>query len=412
MAKVFTTVLLQKVLKLFFTLAILIFTLNQASFSIYASDNDQLTSLRNEAKILENEKLELERQIDSIQDTKFQYIEQKKLTEQKLNVLILEIENIQNQINQYDILIEQKQSELLLLEQQKKAQYDLFCKRVRFLEERGEISYWAVLFNSKSFSEFLDNYITVEELMEYDNSVAEKLAFLQSQVSEAKDELTTQKTIQLQLKCQQEEAITELHEQEQQITTLIENIENQESILEKEKSKLDKEADNLDKEISLLESQLSNQISQIIDESKYLWPLDLQYNILSSLYGSRIHPITHKAGQHTGIDIPAPANQEIYAIKSGIVIKSTYNNSYGNYVVISHSDGSSSLYAHMNRRNVNKGDKVTQGDVIGFVGTTGSSTGNHLHLELRKNGIRQDPINAYPNLKLNVSYNNEIAPLN
>lgn len=66
----------------------------------------------------------------------------------------------------------------------------------------------------------------------------------------------------------------------------------------------------------------------------------------------------------------------------------------------------------MNRRNVNKGDKVTQGDVIGFVGTTGSSTGNHLHLELRKNGIRQDPINAYPNLKLNVSYNNEIAPLN
>lgn len=77
MAKVFTTVLLQKVLKLFFTLAILIFTLNQASFSIYASDNDQLTSLRNEAKILENEKLELERQIDSIQDTKFQYIEQK-----------------------------------------------------------------------------------------------------------------------------------------------------------------------------------------------------------------------------------------------------------------------------------------------------------------------------------------------
>lgn len=88
-------------------------------------------------------------------------------------MLILEIENIQNQINQYDILIEQKQSELLLLEQQKKAQYDLFCKRVRFLEERGEISYWAVLFNSKSFSEFLDNYIIVEELMEYDNSVAE-----------------------------------------------------------------------------------------------------------------------------------------------------------------------------------------------------------------------------------------------
>ena len=82
---------------------------------------------------------------------------------------------------------------------------------------------------------------------------------------------------------------------------------------------------------------------------------------------------------------------------------STYNNSYGNYVVVSHSDGTSTLYAHMVRRNCSKGDTVSQGQVIGYVGTTGSSTGNHLHFEVRVNGSRVDPINYFTDLPLTIS---------
>ena len=85
----------------------------------------------------------------------------------------------------------------------------------------------------------------------------------------------------------------------------------------------------------------------------------------------------------------------IYAAKSGTVIVSQYSSSYGNYVVISHANGESTLYAHMSKRLVSEGDKVTQGQTIGLVGTTGSSTGNHLHFEVRLNGQRQDPLNYF-----------------
>ena len=121
-----------------------------------------------------------------------------------------------------------------------------------------------------------------------------------------------------------------------------------------------------------------------------MWPLPGYYN-LSSLFAGRIHPITGKPQHHTGIDIPAPSGTDILAAKSGVVTTSTYNNSYGNYVVVSHSDGTSTLYAHMSRRGVSKGEVVSQGQYIGDVGTTGSSTGNHLHLEVRVNGSRVDP---------------------
>lgn len=103
-------------------------------------------------------------------------------------------------------------------------------------------------------------------------------------------------------------------------------------------------------------------------ESGFLWPLN-GYNTLTSLFGSRIHPITGKANNHTGIDIPAPAGTAILASKSGVVITSTRNRSYGNYVVVGHSDGTSTLYAHMSSRSVSQGQTVKQGQVVGRVGT-------------------------------------------
>jgi len=95
------------------------------------------------------------------------------------------------------------------------------------------------------------------------------------------------------------------------------------------------------------------------------------------------------------VDIAAAGGTDIWAAKSGVVLTSTYNSSYGNYVVISHANGESTLYAHMSKRLVSEGDKVTQGQTIGLVGTTGSSTGNHLHFEVRLNGQRQDPLNYF-----------------
>ena len=137
-----------------------------------------------------------------------------------------------------------------------------------------------------------------------------------------------------------------------------------------------------------------------------MWPLPSGYNKLSSLYGNRKHPVTGKAGKHSGIDIPAPSGTSIYAAKSGVVITSEKGSgsywSYGNYVLIAHSDGTSTLYAHMSKRAVSKGDTVKQGQTIGYVGITGRTTGYHLHFEVRKNGNRVDPVNYFQDKALYI----------
>ncbi len=108
------------------------------------------------------------------------------------------------------------------------------------------------------------------------------------------------------------------------------------------------------------------------------------YYYISSQYGYRTHPVTgQKQSFHQGVDIPAPRNTKILAARSGTVILSEKASSYGNYVVLNHGNGEVTLYAHMNSRAVEGGDVVKQGQVIGYVGTTGRSTGNHLHFEVR-----------------------------
>ena len=145
------------------------------------------------------------------------------------------------------------------------------------------------------------------------------------------------------------------------------------------------------------------QIDNVPSESGFVWPLPGYYT-LSSLFGGRIHPITGRPNNHTGIDIPAPGGTPIVAAKSGVVTKSLHKGSYGSYVVISHSDGTSTLYAHMSRRAVSAGQTVKQGQVIGYVGHTGSATGDHLHYEVRVGGSRRDPVSYYKNITLYVGY--------
>ena len=174
-----------------------------------------------------------------------------------------------------------------------------------------------------------------------------------------------------------------------------------EADLKKQEAALRSAAAAADAEIRRKEKELASQIANVPSESGFLWPLS-GYNTLSSLFGSRIHPITGKANNHTGIDIPAPAGTAILASKSGVVITSTRNRSYGNYVVVGHSDGTSTLYAHMSSRSVSQGQTVKQGQVVGRVGTTGSSTGNHLHFEVRVNGSRVDPVNYFKSKTLYV----------
>ena len=350
----------------------------------------EIDAMREQADDLREQQEAIQNQLDALAQDQASAMERKTLLEQQINATQAEIDNITAQIAQYDQLIAQKQEELSQAQAEEEAQYDLFCERVRYMEEQGEVSYWSILFSSKDFADLLDNAMMVEEIMDYDNAIMEQLIALREQIEADKAELETARQEQEAAKAEQETARANLRAQEDEVESLIAQLADQEEDLEAERAQFEAAANAADAEIAAAERELAAAISGVVSESDFLWPLPGYYS-LSSLFAGRIHPITGKPQHHTGIDIPAPANTEILAAKSGVVTTSTYNNSYGNYVVISHNDGTSTLYAHMTRRGCSKGDTVSQGQVIGYVGTTGSSTGNHLHLEVRVNGERKDP---------------------
>ena len=372
---------------------------------------EEINGLKDKANQIASQKKELQNQINAIRADKKEAQQQKNLLEQQMNLIQDEINVLLSEIESYNQLILLKEEEIADTQKQAEKQYELFCQRVRMMEEEGEISYWAILLASKDFSELLDNFMMVEEIIEYDNSVMESLNALQKKLEGDKADLDATKAELETAKAAQESAKSELSAREKEVDALISDISSKEDELEKQEAELKKAANAMDAEIKRKEKELAAQIANVPSESGYLWPLPASYNVLSSLFGGRVHPITGKKHSHTGIDLPAPRNTKIYASKSGVVVTSTYNRSYGNYVVVSHSDGTSTLYAHMNKRNATEGQTVKQGAVIGYVGTTGSSTGNHLHFEIRVSGVRKDPVNYFKDKTLYVQSGGKTAVL-
>lgn len=369
---------------------------------------DQINQLKKESSSLASQKAELAAQLKAIRSDKSKAVRQKELVENEVELLRSQIATSDQLIAQYDGLIAQKEEELVLAQEKEENQFDLFCERVRYMEEEGTISYWAILFNAADFSDLLDRVNFVNEVMEYDNAVMDLLAETRQQVAEAKTQLEVEQEAQREVREEQVAQKAELDEKLDAAEALVDEIAAKEDEVEAAEAALKKAADEADKEIAALQKEYDRLINEgkitINTGSGYQWPLSSNYNTLSSLFGYRIHPVTGKPGNHTGIDIPAPKNTKIYAARGGVVITSKMGSgsdwSYGNYVVINHGDGTSTLYAHMNSRAVKVGDVVNQGQVIGYVGTTGRSTGNHLHYEVRKNGTRVDPVNYYPSMTL------------
>lgn len=366
----------------------------------------EIDALKGSAGKLAEQKKDIQAQLKAVQADKSSALKKKELLEDQIDLIRQEIANINEQIAMYDQLIAEKTVELEQAEADEKAQFDLFCRRMRHMEEQGETSYWSILFTSGDFSELLDNYMMIEEIIQYDNQVIDSLVALQEKVANDRTVLEGAQAEQEEAKAQQMAAQDELKAQEDEVDKLIAEISAQEDLLEEMEEELNKAARALDAQIKAKEREYAAQVANVPSESGYLWPLPGGYNTISSLAGGRIHPVTGKPGNHAGIDIPAPSGTNIYAAKSGVVIhaaKGTGSSwSYGNYVIVSHSDGTSTLYAHMSRIGCKEGQTVKQGDVVGYVGTTGRSTGNHLHFEVRSGSTRKDPVNYFKDKALYV----------
>ena len=372
-----------------------------------AVTQSEIDALKKEQQESQAKQQELKEQLADVEADQQAAQQKRELLTQQLNAINAEIKNIDAQIAYYDGEIAQKEEERKEAEAREQEQYELFCQRVRLMEEEGTVSYWSILFNAENFSDLLDRIADVDAVMDYDNAVMDQLIAtrqelerLQAELESARAEEQAAKEQQEAKKAEQQAKVAEAQKLLDQINANIEEVNRQ---LDEESAA----AADIQAEIAKKQKQLEEQRKQqnivISSETGYLWPLPGYYR-LASQFGYRIHPITGVAHSHTGIDIPASGGTSILAAKSGQVVTSAYHYSYGNYVVIDHGNGNSTLYAHMRSRAVSEGQMVTQGQVIGYVGTTGSSTGNHLHFEVRDNYTRVDPESKYPSLNLTAPW--------
>ena len=368
-----------------------------------AVTQSEIDALKAEQAASQARQDELEEQLADVEADQAEAQQRRQLLQAQLDAINNEIENIDKQIAYYDAEIAQKEAEQAEAEANEEAQYELFCQRVRAMEEEGTVSYWSILFNSESFSELLDRLADIDAVMDYDNQVMDELIAIREEIIALRTQLETSRAEEQAARDQQAAKQAEQQAKVAEAQELLDQINADVAEVNRQLDAESEAAAEIQAEIAQKQKQLEEQRRQnnitIDSETSYLWPLPGYYR-LSSLFGYRIHPITGEAHSHTGIDIPAPGNTPILACKSGQVVTSAYHYSYGNYVVIDHGNGNSTLYAHMSSRAVSEGDMVTQGQTIGYVGTTGSSTGNHLHLEVRDNYTRVDPESKFPSLSL------------
>ena len=387
-------------LALLMLLPMLTMILGGAAGAVTQEEIDALKEQRAESQARQQE---LKEQLAGLKAGLEEAKEKRRILVSQLEAINGELENINAQIVWYDGQIAEKEEERAAAVLREQEQYDLFCRRVRAMEESGKASYLSILFTAESFSDLLDRLADISDIMAYDQAVMDQLIATREEIERLKAELESARAEQEAMKADLESKQAEQKEKVAEAQRLLDQInadtaEVNRQLEEESAAAQAIQASIVAKQKALEEERRRNNII-INSESGYLWPLPGYYR-LSSLFGYRIHPITGKAHSHTGIDIPAPSGTPILAAKSGQVVTSGWHDSYGNYVVVDHGNGNSTLYAHMSARSVSEGQMVSQGQEVGKVGTTGSSNGNHLHYEVRDNYSRVNPEKKYSGLNL------------
>ena len=383
--------------------------------ALAADEQDQIDALEQQKIELQSQQASIQTNINDLMAQQADVIEQKAAMDEKNELARQEIELINEQIDVYTDLIEQKARELEKAEAAEQAQYDLYCKRVRAMEEEGSYTYLDILFQCRSLSDVLSAIDMIGEIMDADKRLFEEYKTARENTEKVKAEY--EGTLQ-QLGEKQETLEAEKAELEAQIAAAVEVINQLENDIEAAKAEYAKAAAaeaaaqasinaiiaqmQAEEEAARQEAAENNQQytgTGSTATGTYIWPCHSS-TYVTSAFGMREHPLFGDERPHSGIDIAGSAGSEVLAADSGTVAVATYSSSYGNYVTIYHSNGDYTLYAHMSSLAVTAGQNVTQGDVIGYVGSTGWANGPHLHFEIRVNGSTVDPLSYFSNYTL------------
>ncbi len=334
---------------------------------------------------------EIKSQIQDANAKKESALAQYNAIDREIVALQITVDDINADVAESEAKVAAKDEELKKAEAECEKQYEDYCERAKLLLEKGTVSYLEILIHADSFSDFLTRLSLVNEIAEYDNKKLEELQQYAAEVEAIKKELEKENDRLMALKKEADGQMSVLKAKQAESQRLIDSIKS--DIASFEKALRAQEA---------AEAAAREEIRRLTQGStgsytggRFAWPSTSTY--ITSPYGTRIHPVTGKLKTHTGLDIGAGMGTSIFAAADGTVLISGWNSGgYGNYVVIDHGGGLTTLYAHCSSLLVSAGQRVSRGQVIAKVGSTGISTGPHLHFEVLKNGAHTDPY-AYLN---------------
>ena len=433
--------------------AIMLLTLLAGILPVSASAAKSSKDIKEEINALKGDRTAIWAELEALQSEQDatwesieELVEQKGNIDQQIALLYEEIDNISSQIRSYTELIAANQEELDAAEAKLQALNEKNKERIQAMEEEGTVSYWSVLFKAKSFTDLIDRLNMMEEIHRADQKRMSELSEAAQAVAEARTALETEKVAleesRAELKeseavldakrAEADELLNELNADKRALDALEEEWEAEEAKIsaeiaaaeveytkalkaeEEARRKAEEERKRREEEERKKQEEANKKPvsggsnnggsnngggsndggssggSFVSGES---WARPCSWKKLTSPYGYRIHPTTGQYKFHNGVDLANDQGTPIYAARSGKVTVATYGGTYGNYVTINHGDGYSSLYAHMTRYVVHKGDTVKKGQLIGYMGSTGRSTGPHLHFSIFYNGSSVNPMN-------------------
>lgn len=353
---------------------------------------DEIKSLKSDINSVEGKIKELQAARSDLQT----YIKQ---LDSQVNSLAAQIKELEEQIEEKKAEIAQKEEELAAAEEEAREQYDMMKKRICYMYEKGEDSFFVLLLESGSLAEMLNRADYAMQMSEYDQQMKDSLKEVRDTIEAYKEVLEKEKE-------EQEGLLGELESQKEAVnraisakTQEIASYQSQINTASGEQGEYEKQLAEQEK----LLQQVENQIASVAaaraaaedgdgGASGFLWPCPVSHRITSG-FGLRDVPMAGASANHRGIDIGAPSGSAIVAAASGRVTTSTYNYSAGNYIVVSHGNGVSTVYMHASALYVSEGEMVAQGQKIAAVGSTGYSTGPHLHFGVIVNGSYVNPLN-------------------
>lgn len=417
--KLFTTVIIC------ILVAVMMLGLMAPVFANAASDKSS-SALKNELNKLEDEKAaiddkiaELESQLSDNLSEMEAVVAQKGVIDQEIFMLHEQVENINKQIAAYGLLIADKQDEMDAAQAQLEQLRQQNKTRIRTMEEEGNMTYWSVVLQANDFSDLLDRWAMAREIRNADINRIRQMDEAAKAVEQAKSELEAEKAgleeMKAELAASQEELEGKRQEADKLLKDLLATGAEYEALLDKAEQNVEELLDKISEKEAEYDEAKDREYQAWLATSeppKYTapsysggtagapntvgnatWLVPVNYTYFSSPYGYRVHPVYGDWRFHSGVDLAAASGTPIIASRGGRVKIATYDWSAGYYVSIDHLDGFETKYMHMTHYVVSEGDYVAPGQLIGYVGSTGTSTGPHLHFSVYYNGSSVNPAN-------------------